>query len=235
MTRHKWKRIHVKLEQDIEEGVLTMGEQLPTEPVLAAQFGVGRHSVRRAIEALARQGKVEVLQGRGTFVDVAPRLTYSIGKRTRLHRNLVPLGVEVTSQLLSADRVVAPGQVRRNLLLDQEAQVIQSQRITLANNKPVSFGSVFHCATRFADFVALRDTLGSTTLAYKKMGINDYIRADTEFYSRRPTAEEAQTLKQHPDIPVIVVHAVDAELDGTPISCSEVVWSSTRVTFKVSN
>jgi Transcriptional regulators len=67
MTRHKWKRIHVKLEQDIEEGVLTMGEQLPTEPVLAAQFGVGRHSVRRAIEALARQGKVEVLQGRGTL------------------------------------------------------------------------------------------------------------------------------------------------------------------------
>ena len=67
------------------------------------------------------------------------------------------------------------------------------------------------------------------------MGINDYIRADTEFYSRRPTAEEARTLKQHPDMPVIVVHAIDAELDGTPISYSEVVWSSTRVTFKVSN
>ena len=235
MTRHKWKRIRAKLEQDIDEGVLKMGAQLPTEPLLAAQFGVGRHSVRRAIEALAMEGKLEVLQGHGTFVDVAPRLTYSIGKRTRLHKNLVPLGVEVTSQLLSADRVVAPGQVRRNLLLSQEAQVIQSRRITLANNKPVSVGSVFHCAARFVDFVALRDTLGSTTLAYKKMGINDYIRADTELHSRRPTAEEARTLKQHPDMPVIVVHAIDAELDGTPISYSEVVWYSTRVTFKVSN
>ena len=235
MTKHKWKRVREKLERDIDEGVLQMGAKLPTEPVLAAQFEVGRYSVRRAIKALAAEGRLEVFQGSGTFVDVAPRLTYSIGKRTRLHRNLVPLGVEVTSQLLSADRVVAPGQVRRNLLLDQEAQVIQSQRITLANNKPVSFGSVFHCATRFADFVALRDTLGSTTLAYKKMGINDYIRSDTEFYSRRPTAEEARTLKQHPDMPVIVVHAIDAELDGTPISYSEVVWSSTRVTFKVSN
>ena len=235
MTSHKWKRISAKLEQDIDEGVLKMGEQLPTEPLLAAQFGVGRHSVRRAIEALATQGKLEVCQGRGTFVEVAPRLTYSIGKRTRLHKNLVPLGVEVTSQLLSADRVVAHGQVRRNLLLSQDAQVIQSRRITLANNKPVSVGSIFHCATRFADFVALRNTLGSTTLAYKKIGINDYIRADTEFYSRRPTAEEAGTLKQHPDMPVIVVHALDTELDGTPISYSEVVWSSTRVTFKVSN
>jgi len=42
-------------------------------------------------------------------------------------------------------------------------------------------------------------------------------------------------LNQHPDMPAIVVQAIDADLDGAPIACTEVIWSAARVTSDISN
>lgn len=198
---------------------------------LADRFEIGRHPVRRALEALAREGKISIEQGRGTFVADTPRLTCQIGKRTRLRRNLIPQGVDVTSELICAQKIAAPDHVAKALPLTKGAQVTESQRITLANDLPVAFGRVYHCAERFPDFAERRDVLGSTTEAYRSFGINDYVRQHTSFYSRVAESDEAKTLKQHADVPIIVVTAVDAMPNGTPISTSRVIWSAARVTF----
>ena len=83
MTRENWSIIRDTLSDDIRSRRLSAGDQLPTETQLADRFAIGRHSVRRALEALARDGKVSIEQGRGTFVADAPRLTYQIGKGLR--------------------------------------------------------------------------------------------------------------------------------------------------------
>ncbi|MCJ8332629.1 MAG: phosphonate metabolism transcriptional regulator PhnF [Epibacterium sp.] len=231
MTRENWIIIRDTLSNDIRTGRLSAGDRLPTETQLAAQFKIGRHSVRRALETLARDGKISIEQGRGTFVADAPRLTYEIGKRTRLRRNLVPQGVEVSNRLISANRVAAPDPVSNALLLAHGATVIQSQRITFANNLPVAFGFTYHCAERFPDFAERRDVIGSTTETYRSFGIDDYVRQHTSIYSRAAKPEEAKTLNQHPDVPVLVVTAIDAMPDGTPISTSRVYWSAGRINF----
>ncbi len=207
---------------------------MPTEPELVARFGTGRHSVRKAVEALAREGKLSVEQGRGTFVEAAPHLTYAIGKRTRLRRNLLPQGYEVKSTLLGAEQVTASRRVRDALGLAETALVVESRRMTTANGTPIAFGSSFHDADRFPDIVERRDLLGSLTEAYKTYGIADYVRADTSMHARQARVHEAKQLKQHPDMPVIVVRAVDTELDGTPLAFSQVIWSSARVKFTMS-
>ena len=231
MTRENWIIIRDTLSDDIRSGRLSAGDQLPTESQLADRFEIGRHSVRRALEALARDGKISIEEGRGTFVADAPRLTYQIGKRTRLRRNLIPQGVDVTSRLLSAGRVAASDAVAKALLLNSGAKVTESQRITLANDLPVAFGASYHCAERFPDFAERRDVLGSTTETYRSFGIDDYLRQHTSIYSRAAKLDEAKTLKQHPDVPVLVVTAIDATPDGMPISTSRVIWSAARVNF----
>ncbi|MEM9793987.1 MAG: GntR family transcriptional regulator, partial [Pseudomonadota bacterium] len=170
MKRKNWTIIRDTLSDDLRSGRLSAGDQLPTETQLADRFEIGRHSVRRALEALARDGRISIEQGRGTFVADAPRLTYQIGKRTRLRRNLVPQGVNVTSRLISANRVVAPDEVAKALLLNSGARVTESHRITLANDLPAAFGCVYHCAERFPDFAERRDVLGSTTETYRSFG-----------------------------------------------------------------
>ena len=66
-----WRQIHEQLRNDILNGVLKPGGMLPTEHALAEQFSVNRHTVRRAISALAEQGLVETRQGSGTYVPEA--------------------------------------------------------------------------------------------------------------------------------------------------------------------
>lgn len=47
--------------------------QLPPERALAAELGVGRRAVRRALEVLEAEGAIWRQQGRGTFVGGAPQ------------------------------------------------------------------------------------------------------------------------------------------------------------------
>ena len=231
MSTSTWSIIRDRIEEDIVKGELKPGDQLPTEPQLVQRYSAGRHSVRKAVEALAKAGRISIRQGLGTFVAASPRLTYQIGKRTRLRRNLVPQGCEVSEQSISADLITAIEVVREKLKLGPDEKVVVSQRITLADGLPIAFGATFLSASRFPDFARRRDVLESTTSVYKTYGIEDYVRDYTSIHARPAKAEEAKILKQHPDLPVIVVHAVDTELDGTPLSYTEGIWAAGRVEF----
>lgn len=65
----------------ITGGELAPGSQLPSQRDLALMLGVGRSSVREAINALVVMGYLEPLQGRGTFIkDVLPTVDPGIEK-----------------------------------------------------------------------------------------------------------------------------------------------------------
>jgi GntR family transcriptional repressor for pyruvate dehydrogenase complex len=53
---------------DINSGRLNPGDRLPNHQELANQFGVGRSSIREAINALVVMDKLTAKQGKGTFV-----------------------------------------------------------------------------------------------------------------------------------------------------------------------
>lgn len=58
----------------VNDGHLQPGEQLPIETELAKQLGVGRTSLREAIQKLRAMGVLEVRKGLGTFVVDSRRL-----------------------------------------------------------------------------------------------------------------------------------------------------------------
>jgi len=234
MIKNRWRDIRAAIKQDIESGVLEPGAQLPTEPELAQVYGAGRHSIRRAVTELGKEGLLSVEQGRGTFVQSRPRLTYAIGPRTRMRENMAVQGVDVISESLGAEACPASPRIARALALAEGAEVIATRRRSFANEVPVSFGALYHDAARFAEFSARREVMGSVSAVYASYGIADYKRASTQIHARPARTDEAQMLNQHPDMPVIVVQAIDAELDGTPIAYTEVIWSAARVTFDIS-
>lgn len=63
-----YQRVYAHLRGRIERGELAHGVQLPSQPALAAEYGVALLTVRHAIELLRRAGYVSVEHGRGTFV-----------------------------------------------------------------------------------------------------------------------------------------------------------------------
>jgi len=233
MTRDRWREILAALDKDIMDGILEPGARLPTEPELVQIHQAGRHSIGRAIAELAKTGHLSIEEGRGTFVRSRPRLEYTIGQRARLRRNMASQGVDVSSGMLGVERLAAPEPIASRLGIEVGAEVIATRRLTLADDVPVSFGTIYHDAKRFPAYAERREALGSVSQVYASYGTFDYVRASTQMHARPASAEEARRLRQHSDMPVIVISAVDATLDGSALSFSEVVWSAARVRFSI--
>ena len=100
----RWESIAAVLRQDISAGRLRPGERLPNEAALAARFEVNRHTLRQAVQALARDGFVRVAQGSGTFVRELV-LDYALQRRTRLSQNLAAVGETAQRELLAHEQL----------------------------------------------------------------------------------------------------------------------------------
>lgn len=63
-----YETIAERLEKMILEDLIKIGEKLPSEQVLAENFGVSRNVVREALKILKERGLVNVRSGEGAFV-----------------------------------------------------------------------------------------------------------------------------------------------------------------------
>ncbi len=68
----QYRRIASTLRARIAAGDLRAGERLPAIRALAAELGVGRHTVEEAYAELTAEGLLEARVGQGTFVAVPP-------------------------------------------------------------------------------------------------------------------------------------------------------------------
>lgn len=75
-----YQQVMDDLKGEIARGVYASGSRIPSEIELAKSYGVGRITVRRAIEELSRAGYLSRQQGRGTFV-CAPKLKRKIRQK----------------------------------------------------------------------------------------------------------------------------------------------------------
>ncbi len=67
---HLWAQVAADIRADVESGQLRPGDKLPNELELAAQYGVARLTIRRAIRDLTAGPSpvLVVAHGRGTYV-----------------------------------------------------------------------------------------------------------------------------------------------------------------------
>jgi DNA-binding FadR family transcriptional regulator len=73
--------------------------RIPPERTLASELGVGRRSVRRALDVLEQEGRIHRHQGRGTFIDIRAGATLPVpGAAASAHARL-SLGAALESVL----------------------------------------------------------------------------------------------------------------------------------------
>jgi GntR family phosphonate transport system transcriptional regulator len=210
--RPLWRQIAATLGEEIGDGRLPPGSQVPTEAVLAARFAVNRHTVRRAMEELSRAGLVTIEHGRGSFVaeDV---MDYVVGPRTRFsewvrRNNREPSGRVLDLRTTTADAVVAEG-----LGVAPGAAVVLLERLGLADGVPIALASHWFPATLpgIAEALAREPTV---TGALAAAGVRDYRRSRTRVSARLPTAAEAALLRTARNRPLLVCENTNVDADG---------------------
>jgi GntR family phosphonate transport system transcriptional regulator len=223
-----WRQIVGQLQKDITAGAYIPGGRLPTEAELSAQFGVNRHTVRRALEELSRDGLVRVEQGRGTFVaeDV---LDYTVEPRTRFSEWIRKHNKEPSGKILQLREIAADAQVAAALGVRAASRVVMVERLGLADDRPVSLGRHYFPATRLRGILdALRAT-PRITAALKAVGVDDYMRQVTRVTARLPTPTEADLLRMPRNRPVLVAENINVDRAGTVVEFGIGCYPTPRV------
>lgn len=223
-----WRQIAETLGADLKAGRLKPGDRLPTELELAERFMVNRHTVRRAVAALAEQGILRIEQGRGTFVN-DNTIDYVLGRRTRFSANLLAQGREPGHRLISAERATVSGSIATDLRLRDGAAVTRVETLAIADGAPMCYGVHEFPLPRFAGIDEAYRRLGSLTAALEEFGVSDYTRKVTRILARLPSPREAEFLEQTASRPVLQAEAVNVDAKGKPTHHSLAVFAGDRV------
>jgi GntR family phosphonate transport system transcriptional regulator len=227
-----WRQIAQRLERDIAGGTHPPGARLPTEAELAGQYGVNRHTVRRAMEELEGRGLVRIEQGRGSFVaeDV---VDYRLGPRTRFSEIIRRQSREPGGRILRIQEVAAETGLAEQLGIRRGRPVVVVERLGLADGRPLVLGTHHFPATRFGRLPELLRQNPSITDALAACGVPDYRRRVTRITARMPSAEEAELLQQSRNRPVLVTEAINTDPEGEVVDVSTGRYAAGRAQLVV--
>jgi DNA-binding GntR family transcriptional regulator len=115
------------------------GDQLPSEPELAAAYSVSRATVREALQSLENEGVVRRVHGSGTFVNqVQPRVSGALDVDLGVTEAVQAANQRLGVQVLRAETTAAPREIAEQLALPPVGRILLIERIILANDRPAA-------------------------------------------------------------------------------------------------
>jgi GntR family transcriptional regulator len=135
----KSRQIYLMLSERIANGTLSPGSRIQSEPALAAEHGVSRVTVRRALDQLAHEGLVSRRAGAGTFVAGGPVQPVVRANLADVFARMREMGEQTDVRLLSFAYVTPPEGVADSLRLAPGERTQRAVRVRLMRGLPFSY------------------------------------------------------------------------------------------------
>ena len=223
-----WRRVADEIEQSIANGALRPGSKMPGEIDIAARFGVNRHTVRRAIAALAERGLLRAERGSGTFVE-ARRIAYPIRQRTRFSETVGGAGHAVGGRLIASSVEPADAATAARLKLPAGTALIRLDLLRQADRVAICAATSWVAAGRFPGAGAVYAVTSSMTRMLAHFGVRDYVRKSTRISAAIADAADAAKLKVTIGRPILVVESVDADGEDCPVLTTRARFAADRL------
>jgi len=216
-----YRQIRDVLVSEIHE-LYKPGDSLPAEKVLAARFGVNRHTLRRAVDELVSDGFVERHHGKGVFI-LETTINYSIGRTTRFTETLQSQGRNTTSQVLRKQVIPSRGTISSRLKIMNGENVIFIETLRTVDSKP------FCVISHFIPFASFPDVFKN----YDNGSLHEFINTHYGIELKReqslvsailPESTDASLLNMPRQMPVLRVKSLN--LDA--VSSKPIEYAVTR-------
>jgi GntR family transcriptional regulator, transcriptional repressor for pyruvate dehydrogenase complex len=162
-VRRAYEQVYDQLRDGMLNGQVANGERLPSEPALAAEFGVSRSTVRDALRLLMAEGLIRTAKGAGGGSFVTLPTVDHVSDFLKRNIELLSLTDDVTLlEFLEARHLIEGWAVRRAALqrTDAELELLRAQ--LTPSQLELSRDVQFH---RRKDFhVVLMDICGNALL-----------------------------------------------------------------------
>jgi GntR family phosphonate transport system transcriptional regulator len=227
-----WRRIADDIERAIADGTHPSGSRLPGENEIAEQFGVNRHTVRRAIAGLAERGLVHAARGSGTFV-AARRIPYPIGTRTRFSEVMGTKGYSASGRMIAGGTEAADRDVAARLGIQPGEPIVRIDALRRADRIEICVATSWLPGRRFDGAEKIYAAVRSMTETLEHFGVADYRRRSTRILAAGADASDAAHLGLAPGRPVLIVDSVDVDHEGKSVLATRARFSADRVEFVV--
>jgi GntR family transcriptional regulator len=222
-------RIQQAVLEQIQQGALKPGQQLPTEAELAQQYQVSRITAKRAMDELVHQGRAFRQQGRGTFV--AQTRIRDISGFGSFSQDMKSRGLTPGSRVLLLKEIDPDAETRTILRLVNGERVFILKRLRLANDDPVAVETSLLPCRLFPglDHEDLNDQSLYALMKEKYLTIPTW--ADAEIEARLATKEETALLHLEPRKPVLAAHRLTFAANYDVIESVNSIYHGGRFTL----
>ena len=197
------------------------GSRLPGERELAQDCKVARMTVRRAIDQLIQEQKLERRQGSGTFITYTP-VTHEFRLKS-FTEEMTDLGLKPSSKVLEFKYLKADTIKSALLGVPVGSELLKFSRLRLADGVALGVETVF-LPTAYFPGIKEVDLRGSLyTLLLERYGIQ-IINANTSFSASIPTQEVADQLDIQKNRACLQLEMSDLDQNGRIIMLANCVY-----------
>jgi len=194
-------KLYVDLKESLNSGKYQKGDKLPTEKELCQNYGISRLTVRRAMDELRREGFIERLKGKGTFVTGSKR-EEQLAILTGFTDEARKRGSETRSVVLENKLVRVPADAVELFDIPADAMVVLLKRVRFLEGEPYAIEEAYlnvGADIRFLN-ITQRDMEKESLygILRKEFSIN-ISYAEEEMELTRLKKEEARFLRQDQD------------------------------------
>jgi GntR family transcriptional regulator len=217
-----------RLLEMIEE--LPVGSRLPAERELADRWSVARMTLRRAVDRLIIEGRVERRAGSGTYV-TRPPYAKLLGL-TSFTQDMLARGLVPSSRLLELRRLRATTAVAHRLRIPEGDEVVRFTRLRLATGEPMAVETVWIPAA-FVPGLAAEDLVESL---YDLLRDRYNIRtsaAQATVHPVLPDARIAGSLGLETAQPCLRFEMTDLDHKGRVVMAADCVYRGDRYWLRV--
>lgn len=214
----------------IEQRLLTPGDRLPSERVLAEEFGVNRRTVRQALEVLTSRGQVEKVPGSGTFVS-QPKLERGASEFFHFTERMTEQGYETGAKVMALERVVPSDKVAAELELLAGAEVVRFHRLRTIDGEPIVLETFSVPAVLVPEIEQFDlDRRSFYEILQSEYGIRmEFSRQSLEAVALSEI--EAQWLHAAPGAPGMLERRLSFDSQGRPVDSGTDLYRGDRVRF----
>ena len=216
MKEPKYRIIEDYILKQIENGELTVGDQIMTEEQLSRMFSFSRMTVNKALNHLNEAGYVKRIPGKGSFVSTPVYRKSSISISS-FSEDMKRIGLNAGSKLLTYQVVKAAAfpEARDKLGLKDDDLIHYFVRLRTGNNIPIALSYNYVSA----DIVHAIDisTLNQSFYQYlDDLGI-DRVSKEMELSARLPDEMQKQYLQIDNTALLVATHVTYTSIDGKEV------------------
>ena len=207
-------RNDIRAELDNLLADLPVGDRLPSERELAQRLGVARMTLRRSMDPLVLDGRLERRPGAGTYVR-QPAMTRHVGL-TSFTQDVTRRGARPGGRVVEFRSRAASGELAGRLAIPVGERVLRITRVRTADDQPVAVETV-DIPTVFVPGITPDDVCGSLySLLRATYGI-ELASATLALTPELPDRRTAELLAVTPTTPCLLVDMTDVDRDGRTV------------------